>query len=345
MSKITRIGLDTSKSTFHLIGIDQHQTEVLKKQQSRKGLLKYFAKLAPCVIALEACSGSHHWGRELEKFGHTVLLIPTQHAKAYRQGQKNDYNDARGILAASLRADVHPVRIQSIADQDLQALSRLRSQAVNGRANLARSVRGLLSERGIVLSTGLNKLRESIPGLLEDPDNGLTPAFRVLLSREYRRLRDLDESVKAYDQLVNETVQSDAGCRRLLKVPGYGPVNALQYRAKIADGRHLSRGRQAGVLMGLTPRHYGTGGKNRNGSITKHGDGALRCALAHGARAVVSRAKGKTDPVSQWIQQLEARVGRNKATIAYANKMARVGWAILRYETEYDPNVLSAPRP
>ena len=344
MSKITRIGLDTAKNTFHIIGVDKDNKEVLKKQLNRSRLRKYFANMNSCTIALEACGGSHYWGRELEQLGHSVILIPAQYAKAARTGQKNDYNDARGILAASQRSDVHGVAIKSVADQDLQALSRLRSQAVNGRSSLARSLRGLLTERGIVLVTGLNKLREAIPGLLEEAENGLTPSFRELLNREYSRLLGLDESVKAYDQLVNETVRADAGCQRLLKIPGYGPIVALQYRAKLGDGKHLSRGRQAGVLVGLTPRHFGTGGKNKNGSITKHGDGALRCALAHGARAVVSRAKGKTDPVSQWIQQLEARVGRNKATIAYANKMARVGWSILRYGTEYDPKQLCAAR-
>lgn len=345
MSKITRIGLDTAKNIFHIVGINKDNKEVLKKKLNRNQMVKYFTTIDPCTIALEACGGSHYWARVLEEKGHRVMLIPAQHAKAARQGQKNDYNDARGILAASLRSDVRPVAIKSVADQDLQALSRLRSQAVNGRSNLARSLRGLLTERGIVLAKGLNKLREAIPGLLEDGENGLTPSFRGLLNREYDRLRGLDESVKSYDQLVKDTVKSDPGCQRLLTIPGYGPIVALQYRAKIGNGCHLGRGRDAGVLVGLTPRHFGTGGKNKIGSITKHGDGALRSGLAHGARAVVSRAKGKADPVSRWIQQLEARVGRNKATIAYANKMARVGWSVLRYETEFDPTLLCAARP
>lgn len=344
MNKLTRIGLDTAKNTFHLVGVDQHQKEVLKKQLSRNQLQRYFSRLSPCTIALEACGGSHHWGRELEKLGHTVIVIPAHHAKASRSGQKNDYNDARGTLAASFRSDVHGVALKSVADQDLQALIRLRSQAVKGRSSLARSVRGLLAERGIVLPRGLNKLREAIPGLLEDGDNDLTPGFRRLLNQEYHRLRQWDESVCTYDRWVTEAVQSDAGCRRLLTIPGFGPVVALQYRAKIGEGRDFRRGRDAGVSVGLTPRHYGTGGKNKTGSITKHGDTSLRCALAHGARAVVSRAHGKTDPVSQWIQQLEARVGRNKATIAYANKMARVGWAVLRHHTPFDPRLLCAPR-
>jgi transposase len=344
MSKITRVGIDTAKSIFHVIGIDTHNKEGLKKVLKRPQVLSFFNQLPPCTVVMEACSGSHYWARAFQGFGHEVMLIPAQHAKAYRQGQKNDFNDARGIIQASLRPDIHAVRIKTVADQDLQALSRLRSQAVANRSSLARSLRGLLTERGIVLKTGLNALRVLIPGLLEDGDNGLTVAFRGLLSGEYGRLLGLDEVVKAYDTLLDQAVKADAGCRRLLKIPGYGPVVALQFRSKMGNGDHLRRGRDAAVLVGLTPRHHGTGGKNRTGSITKHGDSQLRCALAHGARAVVSRAKGKSDPVSHWIQQMEARVGRNKTTIALANKMARVGWSILRYGGDYDPKLMCAAR-
>ena len=344
MSKITRVGLDTAKSIFHVIGINGHNKEVVKKVLKRQQVLPYFNQLPNCTVVMEACSGSHYWARLFEGYGHQVILIPAQHAKAYRQGQKNDYNDARGIIQASLRPNIHGVRIQTVADQDLQALSRLRSQAVKGRSNLARSLRGLLTERGIVLKTGISTLRASIPGLLEDADNGLTVAFRELLRREYDRLLGLDEAVKGYDDLVTQTVNADTGCRRLLQIPGYGPVVALQFRSKMGNGDHLRRGRDAAVLVGLTPRHHGTGGKNRTGSITKYGDSQLRSALAHGARAVVSRAKGKSDPVSQWIVQMEARVGRNKTTIALANKMARVGWSILSYGSDYDPKRMCAAK-
>jgi len=338
--KVTTVGLDLAKNIFHVVCFDVRLKELNKRMLRRHQVLTYFANLPVCRIAMEACAGSNYWGRELRKLGHEVKLIPPQHVKAYVRGNKNDYNDARAIAEAATRPGISGVAVKTVEEQDLQALHRMRSQCLRDRTALVNSTRGLLSEYGIIIPKGIASLRNRIPDLLEDPDNGLSIMFRHLLSRRYDQLAELDNHIEFYTDQLERLGREDEACQRLQTIPGFGPIVASAFRGVIGDGSAYSRGRDAAASLGLVPRQHGTGGKNVLLGISKRGDRYLRSLLIHGARAVVLRAAPKSDKLSNWLNRIVRERGSNKAVVAMANKMARMGWAILRHNTSY--HVLSA---
>jgi transposase len=333
--KVTIAGLDLAKNIFHVVCFDERFKELRKRMLRRRQVLLFFANLPVCCIAMEACAGSHYWGRELRKLGHEVKLIPPQHVKAYVRGNKNDYNDARAIAEAATRPGIPGVAVKTVEEQDIQALHRMRSQCLRDRTALVNSTRGLLSEYGIILPKGIARLRNSIPELLEDADNGLSIMFRHLLSRRYDQLVELDNHIEFYTDQLERLGQQDEACQRLQTIPGFGPIVASAFRGAIGDGSAYSRGRDAAASLGLVPRQHSSGGKNVLLGISKRGDRYLRSLLVHGARAVVTQAAKKTDRLSNWLNRIVRERGWNKAVVAMANKMARMGWAILRYRTSY----------
>ena len=280
-------------------------------------------------------SGAHYWARRLKALGHTVKLLPPQHVKPYVRGQKNDYNDAAGIAEAVTRPGIHAVAIKSIEQQDTQALHRLRKGRIKERTALCNQLRGLLGEYGIVIPKSLRALRKRLPGLLEDAENGLSHHFRSWLNDAWQQLIELDQRIERYTQSVKELSQADDSCRRLQSVPGMGPIIASAFAAHVGDGKAFRRGRDVSASLGLVPRQHSSGDKVLLLGITKRGDCYLRSLLIHGARAVVRTAKKKDDPLSRWINSIREKHGFNKAAVALANKMARIGWAILRNQTTY----------
>lgn len=337
MADITIVGLDLAKRVFHAVGVDGHGREVFKKMLRREQLLSWFANIPPCVVAMEACAGAHHWGRELMALGHEVRLIPAQHVKAYVRGQKNDYNDARAIAEAAGRPGLRFVPVKSKAQQDVQALHRLRAGALKERTALCNRLRGLLAEYGTVMPQGVGQLRRRIPILLEDGENGLEPLFRELLARGYQQLCELDAHIDQYTRLLERDAREQEAIKRLCTIPGFGAISASAFYATVGDGAGYRRGRDVAASLGLVPRQHSSGGKEVLLGITKRGDSYLRSLLVHGARSVLRQASGKDDRLSRWMQRLVAERGMNKATVALANKMARIGWAVLRCNTVYQP--------
>ncbi|MCP5018031.1 MAG: IS110 family transposase [Ketobacter sp.] len=335
MNKITTIGVDLAKNVFHLVCCDQDGKVVTKKMLKRHRMLAHFANLPPCLVGMEACASAHYWGRELTKLGHTVKLIPAQHVKPYIRGNKNDYNDAQGIAEAVTRPEMRFVAIKSIEQQDTQALVRLREQRIKERTALGNQLRGLLGEYGLVLRQGINNLRGRLPEILEDAENGLTDRFRRLLASGYEQLRQLDDRIDQYDQELQQWSQQQDECQRLQSIPGFGPVVASVFYSIIGNGEAFQRGRDVSASLGLVPRQHSSGGKERLFGISKRGDSYLRSLLVHGARSVVNQAGKKDDRLSTWINKVKAKRGHNKAVVALANKMARMGWAILRDNSRY----------
>jgi transposase len=282
---------------------------------------------------MEACATAHYWGRELRTLGHDVKLIPPQYVKPLVQGNKNDYNDARAIAEALDRPNISFVAVKSAEEHDMQAIHRMRSQCIRDRTALSNSTRGLLGEYGICLSKGLSVLRRKIPELLEDAENGLSLRFRNLLSRRYEQLVELDEHIAFYTKELELLSKQDDACQRLQTIPGFGPIVASAFRSTIGDGRAYVRGRHAAASLGLVPRQHSTGGKNILLGISKRGDKYLRKLFA---RTVVLHAENRNDPLSRWINRIRERREYNKAALAMANKMARMGWAVLRYNTSYE---------
>lgn len=200
---------------------------------------------------------------------------------------------------------------------------------------MSNRLRGLLGERGLVAPKGVNVLRRRIPEILEDGENGLSDFYRCLLARDYQRLQELDAHIEAYTQeLLTHSQQNDA-CQRLQSIPGFGPIVASVFHSQVGDGRAYRRGRDVAASIGLVPKQHSSGGKNVLLGISKRGDRYLRSLLVHGARAVVIQATNKEDRLSRWINKLRAERGYNKATVALANKMARIGWAVLANNTVY----------
>jgi len=335
--KITTVALDLAKNIFHVVCINAQGKEVKKRMLRRNQVCPFFVQLPPCVVGMEACASSHDWGRKLRALGHEVKLIQPQYVKPYLRGNKNDYNDARAIAEAVTRSGMPTVGIKTVEEQDMQALHRMRSQCVRDRTALSNSIRGLLGEYGIVFTKGVATLRRKIPEVLEDADNGLSLRFRHCLARRYEQLVELEGHIAFYTKELNRLSEQDEACQRLQTVPGFGPIVASAFRSVIGDGRAYARGRDAAASIGLVPRQYSSGGKNVLLGISKRGNKYLRKQLIHGARSVVLQAANKEDPLSCWINRIRKERGWNKAVVALANKMARIGWAVLRHQTSYQP--------
>lgn len=335
--KITTIGLDLAKSVFHVVCFDAGHREVGKRMLKRHQVRQYFAQMEPSLVAMEACASAHYWGRELERLGHRVKLIPPQFVKPYVQGNKNDYNDARAIAEAATRPAMRTVSIKSVEQQNIQALHRLRAQRIKERTALCNQLRALVAEYGLVMNKGVASVRRTVPELLEDAENGLSDLFRVLLRRGHDQLVELDSHIDFYTGQIEAHSRQNDRCKRLQALPGFGPIVASVFASQVGDGKAFKRGRDVSAALGLVPRQHSSGGKEVLLGISKKGDGYLRSLLVHGARSVVLHAKAKDDKLSQWVNRLCERRGVNKTAVALANKLARMGWALLRNDSEYCP--------
>ncbi|MBX3629130.1 MAG: IS110 family transposase [Nitrosomonas sp.] len=326
---ITRIGIDLAKQVFQVHGVDRTEKVVVRKQLRRSQMLDYFGKLAPCLVGMEACGGSHYWGRELSKLGHDVRLMAPQYVKPYVKRGKNDANDAEAICEAVGRPNMRFVAIKLIEQQVVQAEHRIRTRLIKSRTALSNEIRGLLAEFGIVLATSMGNLRRAIPVLLEDEENGLPGSFRELLAELGEELRALDNRVAEYDARIAQAVQRDDRIKRLLEIEGIGPVVASALVAAVSDAKQFGSGRDMAAWLGLTPRQHSSGGKNRLGGISKRGDKYVRTLLIHGARSALNAARNKEDGRSRWVMSVSLRRNKNIATVALANKNARIAWSIL----------------
>ena len=334
---IKRIGIDLAKQVFQLHGVDGQEKVVLRKQIRREQLLDYFKKLPPCLIGMEACGGAHYWARELQKLGHTVKLMAPQFVKPYVKSNKNDANDAEAICEAVGRPNMRFVAVKTIAQQDIQAIHRIRSELVQQRTAKVNQIRGLLAEYGIVVGRRVDVLRNALPQLLEDAENGLTADFRVLLDGLKQDLVTLDERVDDLDKKIKALANSNPAAKRLQQIPGIGPIIATALICAIGDGKQFKRGRDMAAWLGLTPRQHSSGGKDRLLGISKRGDAYLRTLLIHGARSALKVAGKKDDPRSRWLQNLCNRRNKNIAAVALANKNARIAWALLSKKTDFLP--------
>ena len=333
---LTRVGVDLAKQVFQVHGVDRHEQVQVKRALSRRQMLSYFARQAPCLIGLEACASAQYWARELGQLGHTVKLIPPQFVKPYVKSQKNDANDAEAICEAVGRPSMRFVAVKSAAQQDVQALHRIRSELVRQRTAKANQIRGLLSEYGIVVPVGIGMLRRAIPEIQEDAENGLSGLFRRVLGGLRQDLETFDARVAELDAEIAQVALSDETAQRLQSIPGVGPMTATALVAAVGDARQFARGRDLAASLGLTPGQHSSGGKERLLGITKRGDCYLRTLLVHGARAVLKVAGRKDDPRSRWVMSVATRRHKNVAAVALANKMARIAWALLTRGGRYD---------
>jgi transposase len=328
---ITTLGIDIAKRVFQLHGVDKGGKTVFKKRVSRSQLLSVIANLAPCLIGMESCSGSHYWARQFQSYGHQVRLIPPQYVKPYVKTNKNDANDAEAICEAVSRPNMRFVPIKTVAQQDIQSLHRYRQRVVQQRTALVNQIRGLLTEYGIVAPQGIGYIRKALPQILENQESVLTSLALEVFHALHQELLVLDEKVKSLDKRLNQLCQQIESCQRIKQIEGIGPLTATALVAAIGDVSNFKNGRHLAAWLGLVPRQYSSGNRQVLLGISKRGDRYLRTLLIHGARAFISLSKRK----SAWIENLVQRCGKQKAYVALANKNARIVWALLAKQVTY----------
>jgi transposase len=327
MKDITAIGIDTAKTTFYVTGFSNTGQNVGRKKYSREGLKKWLIRQSPLTVYMEACGGSHEWGRRLKEMGHKVKLIAPHFVTPFRQGDKNDWNDSLAIGIAGAQPTMRYVAIKSVDQQTIQSLHRVRERLQRDRVAVSNQLRGLLAEFGEVLPRSIAVLRKRVPEILES--ERFSGVLGELLHDLLDELKQRDEQVKRYTAWVEQLAKADPVARELMTMQGIGPITASALAAEVADARVFRNGRQLSAYLGLVPRQFSTGGKPRLGSITKRGDRYLRQLLVHGARSVIRHLGNKQDRTSCWVRALIARRGMNKAVVALANKQARWAWAVM----------------
>ena len=333
--QITLIGVDLAKRVFQVCGVNQASKPVFNRQLKRDKLLIFLAQYPDATIAMEACSGSNYWGRELEKRGYRVMLIPPQHVKPFVKGNKNDRNDAFAICEAARRPNMHCVRPRTLAQTDAMLVHKILDRRVSERTALINQLRGLLNEYGIVVSRGKEKLRAELPFVLEDAENDLTAVARQYLQQQLAEWRAVDEAIAGLEMEIRQQVKQSEQAQRLTKIKGVGEKIASAAEAFLGNGSAYRSGRHFSASLGLVPKEHSSGGKQKLGRITKRGNQYLRWLLIQGGWSVVRYADRGNDRLSRWAKQLIERRGKHKAAIAVANKLARIIWAISYHQTEY----------
>ena len=332
---IHTLGVDIAKNVFQLHGVNAAGRVVLRRRVMRDSLLQVMAQIEPCIVAVEACTGAFYWQRQFERFGHTVRIISPQYVKPFVLRQKNDGNDAEAICTAARQPHMRFVPKKSVEQQDIQALHRARQRMVNHRTALVSQIRGLLLDRGIAIGLSITRARRAIPEILSDPKKELTDLARETIGELYDLLRDLDRRIKSFDQKIERVFRASEACQRIARIKGVGPKTATAVIAAIGDGAEFRNGRHLAAWLGLVPRQHSSGDRRVLMGISKRGSQHLRALLVHGARSVVRTAPGKREGINAWVNELRERRGFNRATVAVANKTARIIWAVLRSGEPY----------
>jgi transposase len=307
--------------------------------------MAWCAQLPPgCLVAMEACSGAHHWARKLRALGLDARLIAANFVTPYRmegRGGKNDANDAAAICEAASRPKMRFVPIKSIDQQSVLSVHRLREGFKAERTACINRIRGLLAEFGLVFPQSPQALRLALPDVIEDASNEIGGLARLTLQRAQQQWQELDEHMLWCEQRIGAHVKSDPQAKAAAKLLGIGPIGASAMVATVGDFKQFKNGGQLGAWMGLVPKQDSSGGKIKLGRITKRGDEYLRTLLIQGARSAVLTAHKRKDRISLWIVQLRERVGWQKAAVALANKNARILWAVLAKGGSFDANHVS----
>lgn len=330
---IIRIGLDTSKHVFQVHGIDEGEQPVLRRQLPRGQVEKFFAKLPPVRIGLEACGASHHWARVLRRLGHEVMLLPPQYIKPYVKRGKTDKIDAAAICEAMSRPGMRFVPVKSAEEQAALTLLGVRDLLTKQRTMLGNAIRGHAAEFGVIGAKGPEKLAALLKRIGED--DSLPQLARDMIAVLAAELATIQGRLHALEARLMARHKADPRSRLLATIPGVGPIGAITFALKVPDAAVFRSGRHFAAWLGLTPREHSTAGRQRLGKISREGDEGLRQLLVLGATAVIQQverrrnAKTTSGNDSLWLLQLLARKPKKLAAVALANKMARIIRAML----------------
>ena len=335
MEKVTTLGVDLAKTIFQVCGMTSHGKVVFNKKLRRNQFLKFVCQLPKCTVGLEACSSSHYWARELIKLGYDAKLMAPQFVKPYVKTNKNDAADAQAICEAVTRPSMRFVDVKTDMQQALLLLHRDRSGLIRDRTSLVNRLRASMAEFGVIAPQGINKLREWLVHDYGKFEDLLPIPMQHQVKRFSDRLRLIDNDIKTLEDEISLHSRDDKNYERLLKIPGVGTLTASALVATIGSASSFKNGRQLAAWLGLVPRQHSSGGKQQLFGISKRGDVYLRTLLIHGARAMVRHLNPRRQ-ISHWINQMLRRTYKNKVIVAIANKIARIVWAVMHKEVDYD---------
>ena len=331
------VGVDIAKRVFQLHWVEPATGEIVALQLKREKFLEHFANRSSCVIGMEACGGSQHWARSLQKLGHEVKLLSARMVKPFVGGNKNDAADARGIWTAMQQPGIKGVAVKSEQQQAVLALHRMRQQLVKFRTAQINGLRGLLTEYGEVMPQGRAGIKKDIPAALQRIAERLPAVLIDTLREQYARLGELDQQILQIERRLRQWHHQDVDSQRIAEIPGVGLLSATAAVAMMGDAKAFKSEREFAAWLGLVPRQSGTGGRVRLLGISKRGDTYLRTLLIHGARAVLTHSKSPPE----WLTELVKRRPQNVAVVAMANKMARTIWALTAHERTYQKGYVS----
>ena len=335
MDKITSVGLDLAKQIIQVHAVDGAGRVVLRKAVRRERLLALLAQFPCSMVGMEACSGAHHWARELSKLGHEPRIMAAEFVRPFRKSlaAKNDANDAEAVCTAMRQPNMRFVAVKTVEQQGLLCLHRVRQGWMEERTALINRLRGLLAEFGVVVPQSATALQRALPTLIADHETRLPSPAQRCVQELADHLRALTARIASFDREIGQHAHGNDAAQRVAALTGIGPITASAIVATVGNASDYRNGRQFAAGLGVVPRQFSSGGKTRLGRITKRGDAYLRTLLIQGARSTMQAAlrqpPTQRDRISAWIVQLAQRVGYHKALVAIANKHARIVWALL----------------
>lgn len=337
----TTIGVDLAKSVFEVAVADRNWRIVARHRFTRSQFDRFLRTTAPVHLVMEACGTSHFWARLAQAHGHRVSLLPAQYVRPYVRRNKTDRTDAEALLEAVRSGGIAAVTVKTVAQQELLALHRLRDQWMATRTARINALRGLLQEHGLTLARGARTGLARVIILLDDAKAPIPARLRHVLPLLVEEVHDMEDRIATIERALAAVAKEDAVIQRLMRIPGVGLLTATALVATVGHIHGFRTARRFASWLGLTPSERSSGGRRRLGAISKQGDVYLRCLLTHGARSVLLAAhrtatRGKPlTRLQQWALVVQARRGHNKATVALANKLARIIWAVWARDVEF----------
>lgn len=339
----TTVAVDLAKTVFEVAIADRQWRIVARHRFNRRQFTQCLATIVPTHVVMEACGTAHYWGRVAQAHGHRVTLLPPTYVRPYVRRNKTDRTDAEALLEATRSGQIPAVPVKGVAQQTVVALHRIREQWMTTRTARINTLRGILREQGRWLPAGAGPALRAIPAMLEDAETPLAHSLCRMIALMCEEIRQLEACLRSLERELRAVADADPVATRLREIPGIGLLTATALVGTVGHIHTFGRARQFASWLGLTPREYSSGLHRRLGGISKRGDVYLRCLLTHGARAVLQAAHRRTkaqEPLTrlhQWALTVQARRGHNKATIAVANKLGRIVWAVWTRDVAFDP--------